>query len=569
MDMKKNRLVIFMVFIAFFSVSSANAAEGGAHTASSFITLDADNIELKDVLRSIAEQSKASFIASEDIQAKKINLSFNHLSLDEALQSIALVNGLEYQRKENGVILVYSASGASFVSGMAPGGASLSSYGGQKTETRIYHLKYARLSNSPIDVGGNGTIKDLVSLQSASIESSGSRSSSSGSSASSTTSSNSSSATPANLVVERGIDRVIASLLTPAGKLTGDIQSNSLIITDVPSKLDDIEKVLAQIDLPTPQVLIEVYLMEIKKDILTNHGVDWGGEDGAIASFTGGSRTTGFPFTESFLNSSKGVKATTQGTSTLTLGTLSATSFQATLHFLTQDISTKVLARPRVLTMSNEAANIKLVTNAAIANQTSLTTADGQSTSTANSAERSQVGITLKMTPQVNADETVGLFLEPSITTVAVSSFFPTIFLDPTTRVVRTVTRVKNHETLVIGGLMERNGSKDGKRIPFLGSVPLVGKAFSYDNNSDSDRELIIFITPHIVHTYNTFSQKNAMSPMGQKDTSIQKVLSEFRDSEMISELDVAEARGIKNDLKVKEKKMRTPLPPEGNRGIL
>ena len=557
--MKKMKPTACLVLAAFFCANLGYAAPDVPQKVSGTVTLDADGIFLKDVLRVLSEQSKTSFVASEDVETKRVNLSFDRVPLEDALQSIAIANNLRYERRSGNVIVFYAPKSSSGIPGL-PGSISGGNDTGEAApavETRIYHLKYGRLSISPIDVGGAGTIQDLASLQKASFDS-GSGASGSGSGGTSGSSSSGStpgaapttgasgSTTPANLVAERGIDRVVASLLTPAGKVTDDIQSNSLIITDIPSKLDEIEKVLAQIDRPSPQVVLEVYLMEVKKDILVNHGVEWGGTDGALGSFAGGSRTTGFPFTEQIFNGVQS-KATDQGTSALTLGTLSANDFQATLHFLTQDINTKILARPRVLTMSNEAANIKLVTNAAIANQTSLTSAQGQATSTANTAERSEVGITLKMTPQVNDDQTVGLFLEPSITTVAASSFFPTVFLDPTTRVVRTVARVKNHQTLVIGGLMDKSGGQNIKKLPFLGDIPGAGAAFRYNNQSDTDRELIIFITPHIVQNYDSFNDE-ALQPQKQRDVAMQEVLNQFEESEMRIGLDVAEAQEKKKD---------------------
>lgn len=554
--MKNRRIIACVLTISFLCANLSYAASDVVQKPSDLITLDADDIPLKDVLRALSEQSKASFIASQDVELRKVYLSFDRVPLEDALQSIAAVNGLEYRRKASGLIIFYArgASANSGLAGLVPGGASAGSGSaddGLGIETRVYRLRYSRLSISPIDVGGAGTIQDLSLLQKASFDTA----------ESSALTAPTSTAPPApgsstaneNYVVERGIDRVIASLLTPVGKLTADIQSNSLVVTDLPSKLDEIEGVLARLDRPAPQVLIEVHLMEIKKDALVNHGVEWGGDDGALASFTGGSRTTGFPFTEKIFNDADGVKATSQGTSSLTLGTLSANDFQATLHFLTQDINTKILARPRVLTVSNEAANIKLVTNTAIANQTSLTTADGQSTSTSNTAERSQVGITLKMTPQVSDDETVELFLEPSITTVSASNFFPSTFLDPTTRLVRTVTRVKNHQTLVIGGLMDKNGSQSVKKIPFLGDLPLLGSAFKYNNNNDAERELVIFITPHIVQAYD--STDEGAQPFRQTDEAMRRVLSAFEDAQMATGLDLAESHEAKKNFVYRQEK--------------
>ena len=475
------------------------------------VTMSVDSVPLKDILKVLSQQSGFNYAASSEVESKPVSFSFDNVPLREALQSIASANNIQVEQKPGSKVVVFYANRAETQ------GPPVS------TQTRIFHLKYSRLSNSPLDIGGEATIGDLTQQ----AATAGGVGGAGGGGAAGVTGTSS-----GNLVAARGMDKVIASLLTPDGRITSDVHTNSLIVTDTPEKLDQIEKILKEIDKPSPQVLIEVYLMEVKKNILTDHGVEWGGTNGALGTFTAGARTTGFPFTENLFNKSKGVKATTQGTSTLTLGTLNASAFTATLHMLTNDTHTKILARPRVLTLNNEAANIRLVTNSAIAKISSISSSQSLSTSVTNTAERTQTGIILKMTPQINEDDSVGLFVEPSITTVASSSFFPNDFLDPTTRVVRTMARLKNHQTLVIGGLIDRNDDQVDKKIPVLGDLPFVGRMFNYTHGTNLDRELLIFITPHIVTGYDSFGPENATSFSGQ-DITAQNVLDEFIAQEM------------------------------------
>jgi type II secretory pathway component GspD/PulD (secretin) len=135
------------------------------------------------------------------------------------------------------------------------------------------------------------------------------------------------------------------------------------------------------------------------------------------------------------------------------------------------------------------------------------------------------------MTPQVNEDETVSLFVEPSVTTVAASTFFPSDFLDPTTREVRTTARVKNHETLVIGGLIDRNDSTSDRRVPFFHRLPVLGHAFSYKARDNTDRELLIFITPHIVKGYDSLAVPSATAPY--RDVAVKRMLDHFTAEEV------------------------------------
>ena len=525
----QSRALFFALLLCLGSwTASAGASElkmPGAQVEETLVTLSAEGVPLKDILKVLSEQTGFSYVASEQVEAKKVSLSFDKVPVKDALRSIASANGLRFeQRRGSQVVLFYPSA----IEGEI--GTPI------QNETRVFQLKYLRLSVSPLDVAGGATIKDLSEQASLTLESSGSSTTTGGAETSATAKKQS------NLTAAKGIDQVVASLLTPSGKITIDVHTNSLIVTDTPENLDAIESVLKAIDKPSPQVEIEVYLMEVKKNILTDHGVDWGGTNGALASFTGGSRTAGFPFTEKFFNETEGVKATTQGTSTLTLGTLNAANFTATLRFLTSDTHTRILARPRVLTLNNEAANIKLVTNAAIANTSTLTTAQGQASSTSNVAERTQVGIILKMTPQINEDDSIGLFVEPSITTVAASSFFPSTFLDPTTRTVRTMARVQNNQTLVIGGLLDRNDDTTLKKIPLLGDVPFLGYAFKYKDGNDLDRELLIFITPHIVDGFD--GSDGATSNLSvRSDPYAQRVLKDFVGDEMQKEIDAIRDR--------------------------
>lgn len=499
------------------------------------VTMSVEGIPLKDVLKVLSEQTGFSYVASAEVENENINLSLENVPIRDALASIANANGLRFEQKRGSkVILFYQMSTSQ--QGKSAAFADL-------TETRVWRLKYARLSISPMSIGGEATISDLskaASLSSNSDSSSSSSSKSSGESDSGeTTAANTNSSS--GLTAAKGIDLVVASLLTRNGRVTLDLHTNSLIVTDTVENLERIEAVIAEIDRPSPQVVIEVYLMEVKKNILSDQGVDWGGTNGALGTLTAGSRTTGFPFTETIFKQSGGVKATTQGTSTFTLGTLNAANFTATLRFITNDSHTRILARPRLLTLNNEAASIKLVTNTSIANTSSQTAAEGQTTINSNVAERTETGIVLKVTPQINEDDSVGLFVEPSITTVAASSFFPTTFLDPTTRTVRTLARVKNNETLVIGGILDRSDDTTYKKVPVLGDVPLLGYVFKYKDGNDLNRELLIFITPHIVNGYESLDS-GAGGLAAPYDPSVKKVLDEFMDEEMIRQMNVLQS---------------------------
>jgi type IV pilus assembly protein PilQ len=464
------------------------------------ITMNFDNVPLRDVLNIFSKLSGYSFVANADQQERHLSVYLENVPMKLALDSLVKANNLRYEQVPDSKVIIFLPADATVAEA--------------KLEMRVVHLKFMRLSSSAIDIGGR-TVRDGLS----STTSLGA------------TGASTAGAAGATKEDERGVDKMVQKLLSKRGLLTIDLPTNSLIIIDTAEKLKEITDVLERLDMAPDQVLLEVYLVEVSNTKQTLTGVSWGGADGQIVSFTGGTRTTGFPFTESVFNTNQGVKATTQPLSTLALGTLSATNFTATLRLILNDISSKILARPRVLTMNNEAANIRLITNTAIANTSTVSSGASLSTATTNVAERSETGIVLKMTPQINDDDTVALYVEPSITTVATSSFFPETFLDPTTRSVQTLARVRNHETLVIGGLIDQNKQGTIRKVPFLGDVPLIGNAFRNTDADDLNRELIIFITPHIYRGNEPLENKSAY----ERDLAVKRMLDQFMDQEILS----------------------------------
>ena len=520
-----------------------------------YVSMDFDSAPLKDVLKILSEQSGINFVASNDVEEKKVTVYFDNVPVKDAFEGIITANNLKYEKKDSGMFVIYTSSPTLGVNETAA----------IPLETRVFQLKYSRLSSSPMDVGGNSVVDELktVSTVNSTDESTGSSttgsttsgtstgSNSSGSSgSSSSTSNNNTSAgnSQKRLTNERGIDVLVASILSPNGKVAVDLHSNSLIITDTPTRLAEIEEVLSKIDVPTAQVMIEVQMMEIKKGLIEDHGVEWGGTDGQIASFTGGKISTSFPMLEGRgrikypitidpISDSNNIGVTdNNGKKSLQYSVLDATSLAAVLHLITTDSHTKILAKPRVLTLNNEAANIKLVTKTVVGETTTTTSAQSLATSTANQPIIENTGITLLFTPQINQDETISLFLQPSITTVSASALFPTSFLEPTTRTVRTTVRLKNHQTLLLGGLIDNSESVTNQKVPVLGDLPVIGSVFNYKHTSGNDREFIIFITPHIVRKYDSLATPSATAVDGQ-DMAMRRVLDSFAESQMKKEV--------------------------------
>ncbi len=502
------------------------------------ISMDFKEADLKDVLKIFSQQSGLNFIASQSVQSQKVTMYFNNVTVEDALANIVQANSLRYERAPGSDIVVVYPIQAAVVT---------------TVQTKVFPMKFTRLSGSALGVGGDGVISEL--------------STAAGTGAVTTTTGTTSSK-------RRGIDEIASQFLSSQGKLTVDLRTNSLIVADLPENLSIIEEILKNIDVPAKQVMLDVHILEVRASVNEDIGMEYGGANGALGSITGGTHSTTFPFNKSLYRGFKSdprVNSLTTATvatindhsaevtPSMTLGTISAANLTATLHYLTQLTDTKILARPRVLAMNNEAAIIRLVTKTSIANTSTSSSSGGAlGATTSDVAERVDTGIILRMTPQINEDSSIELFIEPAVTTASASTFFPTTFLDPTTRSIRTTVRVQDNETLVIGGLIDTDATKSEKKLPIFGDLPLIGKAFRYDANDQTDRELMIFLTPHILKGEQPVE---SLSGRLRVQTGVQELMAKsakqkslFRERDVVPSFREAEMRQTLESLKRSKK---------------
>ncbi|MDP6685921.1 MAG: secretin N-terminal domain-containing protein, partial [Candidatus Omnitrophota bacterium] len=314
------------------------------------------------------------------------------------------------------------------------------------TVTKIYELKYAQLSPSPT-ADGEETEAEILGL--------------------------------------------LGDLLSTNGKIVADKRSNSLIIKDVPSQFPIIENVLSRVDRRTPQIMIEAEIIETTTTLADQLGMNW---TGSFGTFSAPSLTTKWPFKGALLDKDLISKD----------GSMNLGGMGFSLSALLSDSDTRILARPKVLTLNNETAKIELTAATAVASITTVASSEGAATEASNSAERIATGITLEVTPQVNTEGYITMHIEPTVIVPVLSKFFAgsgggAKFVDPQTRSAETTVMVKDGETVVIGGLISREDTYAFEKIPFLGDIPFLGMAFRYKSTGEVDKELLIFITPHIV----------------------------------------------------------------------
>ena len=126
----------------------------------------------------------------------------------------------------------------------------------------------------------------------------------------------------------------------------------------------------------------------------------------------------------------------------------------------------------------------------------------GSLATAAVTVERFPIGLILKVTPQINKEGYITMLVQPSFTDVqeaSISSTGSRVF-DPITRAASTLVRVKNGQTLVLGGLLQSTENKIVRKVPFLGYIPLIGWLFTSSSTRRKNSDLVIFITPTIVN---------------------------------------------------------------------
>jgi type II secretory pathway component GspD/PulD (secretin) len=183
-----------------------------------------------------------------------------------------------------------------------------------------------------------------------------------------------------------------------------------------------------------------------------------------------------------------------------------------TMDYLRTLTDTKFLARPKLLTLNNETAEIRIATNESIGVKTTTTSAGGQTGSTTAEAERTETGVILRVTPQVNPETgEITMFIYPKVAEATGGSTITSgsntyVFRDPEERSTKSTVRVKDGETVVIGGLIRNEFLQVEKKLPILGDIPLLGMLFRHKggtSDKNKERELLVFITPHIIKDKN------------------------------------------------------------------
>jgi type IV pilus assembly protein PilQ len=302
-------------------------------------------------------------------------------------------------------------------------------------------------------------------------------------------------------------------MLSKRGSAVVDARTNTLFVQDTSSRLEEVRKLIAKIDVPVRQVMIEARIVEANDTFSRNLGVRLGyhdigsgghgvyGKNDPRFQVGGGLADTGFHTGQvttapDFLNDATSVNLPAAGLNGFSAGQFSFILFNSAMtQFLNLEINAleadgkgKVISSPRVLTADQVEAVIEQGTEIPYQQATS---------SGATSVSFRKANLSLKVKPQITPDGNIIMTLDvnkdqPGVTTPA--------GVQINTKHVKTEVLVENGGTVVIGGIYEQNDRTDITQVPVLGDLPVVGFLFKNKQTATSKTELLVFITPKIVN---------------------------------------------------------------------
>ena len=287
------------------------------------------------------------------------------------------------------------------------------------------------------------------------------------------------------------------------GFIQADASTNTLIITASEPVYRNMRGIISQLDARRAQVYIEALIVEVDASKLAEFGVQWGvlgggvnGSGGAATSFsTGGNNLAN----QAAANLAPGGVPLTPGNG-LSLGFFSSKmGMGALVHALESDSKTNILSMPNLVTLDNEEAKIMVGQNVPFitGQYTTPASAGAAGVNPFQTVERKDIGLTLKVKPQISQGGTVKMAIYQET-----SSISPTVNaagLITSKRSIDTNVLVDDGQIVVLGGLIDDNLQDNEDQVPGLGSIPWLGNLFKYRSRIHNKTNLMVFLRPTVI----------------------------------------------------------------------
>jgi len=289
--------------------------------------------------------------------------------------------------------------------------------------------------------------------------------------------------------------------------IQADEATNSLVITAPPDIMRTLKRVIAQLDIRRAQVLVEAVIAEVTAGTARELGVQWAfsgidNSSGPVGVIQYGN--SGTPIVDVINGiadvANGGTFPSTLGNVLLGVGkTNGSFNYAAIMNALASDANTNILSTPTLVTLDNEEAEIIIGENVPFVTGsfTSTGAADG-ATNPFQTIQREDVGLTLKIKPQINEGDAMRLEIEQEVSSLA-ESVAGASDLVTNKRSIKTNVMVDNGQVVVLGGLIEDNVRESVQKVPLLGDIPVLGILFRSKTGDIKKTNLMVFIHPVIL----------------------------------------------------------------------
>lgn len=283
--------------------------------------------------------------------------------------------------------------------------------------------------------------------------------------------------------------------------IQADEATNALVITAPPKILKSLKAVISQLDIRRAQVMVEAIIAEVSSEKAEELGINWLVDAAsAQSSQEGGALISNFGGALGSLVSLGSGGTSVPGGFTFAIGDIRSgkTRFGAVLSALGSMSDTNILSTPTLMTTDNEAAEIRVAENVPFVTGQYTNTGSSSSVSPFQTIQREDVGLILKVKPQINEGDSVKLDIEQEVSSLSTSAANA---VDITTkkRTIKTSIIVDDGQLIIMGGLIDDTLADTEQKVPVLGDIPLLGNMFKYTKTSKVKRNLMIFLHPVII----------------------------------------------------------------------
>lgn len=291
--------------------------------------------------------------------------------------------------------------------------------------------------------------------------------------------------------------------------IQADKANNALVVTAAPEQLRNLRSVVEQLDIRRAQVLVEAVIAEVSTELSKELGIQWLVDGTGLINGDADSGPLGainFGAAGVIQGVASGDFSAIPAGGLLGMGDLrdNRTNFAALINALQGDAASNVLSTPTLVTMDNEEAEIVVGQNVPFLTGQFTSTGSGDGvTNPFQTIERQDVGLNLKLTPQINDGNNIKMDIELENSSIASSSVSASDLIT-NTNTIKTSVLVEHNQILVLGGLTQDRFSDNVQKIPGLGDIPLLGQLFRSTKTEKTKRNLMLFVHPAILRDVDT-----------------------------------------------------------------